>query len=110
MKIAIPVVNGLLCQHFGHCQEFALFDVEDNKITNTQSLNPPAHEPGLLPKWLNEQGANLIITGGMGGRAKQLFQNYNIEVISGAPSLEPIKVVEQYIANSLVTGDNACDH
>ena len=52
----------------------------------------------------------MIITGGMGGRAKQLFQNYNIEVISGAPSLEPIKVVEQYIANSLVTGDNACDH
>lgn len=109
-KFAIPMAEGKLTAHFGHCQEFAIIDVEDNQIKNKQILVPPPHEPGVLPRWLHEQGANVIIAGGMGQRAISLFQQNQIEVITGAPSLEPETLVESYLNNSLESGGNLCDH
>ena len=75
MKIAIPVTNGRLSSHFGHCEQFAVVDVDDvgKSITNSELLTPPVHEPGVLPKWLSEMSVNLVIAGGMGQRALQLF-------------------------------------
>ncbi len=61
MKFAIPLAEGKLTAHFGHCQEFAIVNVEENEIKNTEILVPPPHEPGVLPKWLGELGANVII-------------------------------------------------
>ena len=66
MKFAIPLADGKLTPHFGHCQEFALIDVEDKQIKNKEFLVPPPHEPGVLPKWLRDLEANVIIAGGMG--------------------------------------------
>ena len=66
MKLAIPLANGKLTAHFGHCQEFALIEVAENEITNKQILIPPPHEPGVLPSWLHELGADVIIAGSMG--------------------------------------------
>jgi predicted Fe-Mo cluster-binding NifX family protein len=110
MKIAIPMAEGKLTAHFGHCQNFALIDVENNEIKNKEVLIPPPHEPGVLPKWLHEMGATLIIAGGMGHRAIGLFQENNIEVITGAPALPPEELVMNYLNNELVTGKNLCDH
>lgn len=112
MKIAIPTAEGKLCMHFGHCQQFAMIevDVEKREIKSTEYLDPPPHEPGLYPKWLSEKGANFIIAGGMGQRAVSFFNQYNIKVITGAPPEEPEKVVEAFLNDSLVIGPNACDH
>ena len=110
MKFAIPLAEGKLTAHFGHCQEFALVDVEDNKIKNKETLVPPPHEPGVLPRWLHEQGTDVIIAGGMGGRALDLFAQNNIKVIVGASALAPEELVKQYLDNSLQTGGNVCDH
>ena len=68
MKIAIPVEAGRVSMHFGHCTEFAIYDVDDasRAIRGTETRTPPPHEPGVLPQWLHELGANVIITGGMG--------------------------------------------
>ena len=110
MKFAVPLAEGKLTAHFGHCQEFALVDVEEDAIKKKETLVPPPHEPGLLPKWLHEQGANVIIAGGMGARAIDLFVQNGIKVITGAPSLTPEELVQQYLDNSLQTGANACDH
>lgn len=110
MKFAIPMAGGKLTAHFGHCQEFALLEVENNEIKNKELLIPPPHEPGVLPKWLSERGANVIIAGGMGQRAAGLFSQYGIDVVTGAPALEPEVLVENYLKNSLETGDNLCDH
>ncbi len=110
MKFAIPLAEGKLTAHFGHCQEFALVDVEDNEIKNKETLVPPPHEPGVLPKWLHEQGTNVIIAGGMGGRALDLFAQNNIQVIVGASTLTPEELVKQYLDNTLQTGGNVCDH
>ena len=110
MKIAIPLAEGKLTAHFGHCQEFALVEVEDNQIKAKEIQVPPPHEPGVLPKWLHDQGADVIIAGGMGMRAIDLFAQNGIKVMTGAPSLTPEELVKQYLANTLTTGDNLCDH
>jgi len=112
MKIAIPTVEGKLCMHFGHCEKFAVLDVSegDKNIVSEEFLTPPPHEPGVLPKWLSEQGVNCIIAGGMGGRAQDIFAANNIKVVTGANSEEPREVVENYLNGTLETGPNACDH
>jgi len=110
MKFAIPLADGKLTAHFGHCKEFALIDVEENIIKKKEILVPPPHEPGVLPKWLHELGANVIIAGGMGNKAIVLFQEKNIKVVTGAPPLEPEELINSYLNNTLVTGNNLCDH
>lgn len=112
MKIAIPLVNGKLSMHFGHCESFALIDVdeESKQVTNEETLTPPPHEPGLLPRWLNEKGATVIIAGGMGQRAQNLFAEQNIDVVVGAPSSTPGEIVSAYLDGTLVSGPNTCDH
>ena len=110
MKFAIPLADGKLTAHFGHCQEFALIEVAENEITNKQILMPPPHEPGVLPSWLHHVGADVIIAGGMGQRAISLFSEKGIKVITGAPELEPEELVNSYLDNTLMTGANACDH
>jgi len=112
MKIAIPTADGKLAMHFGHCEQFAIIDVNDEtkEIISEDYLTPPPHEPGVLPKWLADQGANCIISGGMGGRAQSLFTNNNIQVITGAASGIPRDLVKDFLDNKLLTGDNLCDH
>jgi predicted Fe-Mo cluster-binding NifX family protein len=110
MKFAIPLAEGKLTAHFGHCKEFALIDVESEEIKAKEILVPPPHEPGVLPKWLHEQGVNVIIAGGMGQRAQTLFAEKDITVIVGAPVEDPETLVKSYLKNTLVSGDNLCDH
>ena len=111
MKIAIPLAQGRLCMHFGHCEQFALVDVdESNRIAGKTLLQPPAHEPGVLPAWLREQGADVIIAGGMGQRAQQLFSQSNITVIVGAPAATPEELVLAHVNGILEAGENICDH
>jgi len=112
MRIALPVANGKLCMHFGHCASFAMIDVDEEAktITGTEIIDAPPHEPGVLPRWCAEKGANIIIAGGMGQRAQALFNQQNIEVIVGASDGPPESLVESYLAGDLKTGINACDH
>ncbi len=111
MKIAIPIADGNLCLHFGHCEHFTMFEVDDdNNVVNQTELRPPAHAPGVLPQWLSQQGANVVIAGGMGQRAQQMLMDNSIQVIVGAPADDPEKLVASYLAGSLATGDNVCDH
>jgi predicted Fe-Mo cluster-binding NifX family protein len=110
MKFAIPLAEGVLCAHFGHCQQFAIIDTKDGQIKDKKLHTPPPHEPGVLPKWLAELGVKVVIAGGMGRRALGLFSEKGIEVTVGAPSSSPESLVEQYLQGSLITGQNICDH
>ena len=83
---------------------------ESKEITSTQTIPAPEHEPGLLPRWLHEMGATVIIAGGMGGRAQGLFAQNGIEVCVGAPVASPGEIVAAYLAGTLETGSNLCDH
>jgi len=112
MRIAIPVAEGKLAQHFGHCEEFALIDVDPTtkQIQSEARVAAPPHQPGMLPPWLAERGAEVIIAGGMGVRAQQLFTAHAITVHVGAPADSPKAVAQAFLEGTLRTGDNLCDH
>jgi predicted Fe-Mo cluster-binding NifX family protein len=107
---AVPTVGGRLFAHFGHCEKFAIIEVEKNKIVKETFVAPPAHEPGSFPRFLAENGVSTIISGGMGQRAQSLFAQNNIEVFMGVGSDEPANLVRDYLNNELETGENPCDH
>ena len=111
MRVAIPTADGLLCPHFGNCQQFAFIDIdqENKQILKITTAVPPQHQPGTLPLWINEHKCNLIIAGGMGGRAVSLLQQFGIEVITGAPSQKPEDIIQAYFDNTLTSGANMCD-
>jgi len=96
--------------HFGHCEEFVLYDVDNGQVKKKQLLIPPPHAPGVIPKWLREQETNVIVAGGMGRQARSLFAEQGIEVIVGAPSDDPDGIVGTYLHGTLQTGENICDH
>ncbi len=112
MRIAIPLASGKLSQHFGHCERFALLDVDEaaKRILGKQELDSPEHQPGLLPRWLAEKGTTLIIAGGMGASAQKLFAEKGIQVLIGAPAETPESLVTDFMAGTLRTGGNQCDH
>lgn len=111
-RISVPVSDGMISRHFGHSEQFALFDVDTDggEILTNERVDAPAHQPGLLPAWLKERGADMVIACGMGMRAKSLFEESGIEVVVGAPFDEPEAVVKAYLSGNLVTGENICDH
>jgi ATP-binding protein involved in chromosome partitioning len=108
--LVVPVSGGKLSAHFGHCEQFAFIETQNGKIMETEMRDPPAHEPGVLPRWLYEQGADVAIVGGMGESAQQLLREKGIEVIIGAPMDSPESLANQYLSNTLVAGANVCDH
>lgn len=112
MKIALPVDGGRVSGHFGHAEKFAIFEVDrsSNAITGSSEAVPPPHEEGAIPKWLREQGVSLVIAGGLGRKAKQLFDDMGIDVVTGAPQDEPAAVVRFHLDGTLESGDNACGH
>jgi len=85
-------------------------DEQTKEISNIAKLQPPAHQPGVLPRWLSEQQADVIIAGGMGQRAQQLFAQNDIKVVIGASGQSPEELATAYLNDSLETGDNICDH
>jgi predicted Fe-Mo cluster-binding NifX family protein len=113
MKIAVPLTeDNIFSMHFGHCDKFALYDVDEKskQVLKKTEIPAPPHQPGLLPRFLAEKGATCILAGGMGTRARQLFEEQNVHVIIGVEGSEPDTIVNDYLQGKLKTGANVCDH
>lgn len=112
MRIAIPVEDGLLCRHFGHCASFVFIDADGQtkQIISTTSEAAPEHQHGILPPWLKERGVTHVIAGGLGQHARELLSSMSIEVLSGAPSESPSELVVKYLNGSLVSVEQVCEH
>jgi len=108
-KIAVPVQGENVSAHFGHAPEFKLFSTEGNKINGEEIIENPGHQPGLLPKLLNEAGADIIIASGMGQKAIAIFEHNDIEVVCGAAG-NARDAVADYLNGRLDASDNACSH
>ncbi|NJK86810.1 MAG: ATPase [Bacteroidales bacterium] len=108
--IAIPTSNNCLCQHFGHCEKFAVFQVEDKVIQGETYITPPPHQPGVLPIWLASKGVTHVIAGGIGHKAIALFHDKGIQVFTGAGEVPAKMLIEDFVNGSLKTGSNSCDH
>jgi predicted Fe-Mo cluster-binding NifX family protein len=69
---------------------------------------PPAHERGVFPSWLREQGVTAVLAGGMGGRASAMLEAYGIEVIMGADGNDPDELVRAYLDGRLQSSGESC--
>ena len=107
MKIAVACEGKQITEHFGHCQNFMIFEVENNKIINSNSVPNPGHKPGFLPNFLNDIGTNVIISGGMGGGAVDIFNKLNIEVVTGAKG-NVETALENYLSGNLKSTGSVC--
>ncbi len=108
MKIAIATESNNVSEHFGHCEGFTIYEVEGEKVQSKQFLSNPGHQPGFLPKYLHEQGINVIISGGMGGGAIQLFNERGIDVITGSEG-DVDDVINYYVKGNLKSSGSVCD-
>ena len=107
MKIAIAADGKNVSEHFGHCEGFFLYVVEEKEVKTKSFIPNPGHKPGLLPKILHEEGTSIVISGGMGAGAIDLFSENNIKVITGASGLVE-DVVSLLVAGNLQTNGTVC--
>ena len=107
MKIAVAAMGNTVAQHFGHCENFIFFDTEDGKIKGVNSVPNPGHRPGFLPNFLADNGAEVVIAGGMGGGAVDIFNERNVEVIVGA-SGDAQAAAEAYLKGELESTGSIC--
>jgi predicted Fe-Mo cluster-binding NifX family protein len=112
MKIAIPVERGRLSSHFGGSSHFAVIEVDGNSKTvqRSETLPAPEHQPGLFPRWLRDQGAQVVIAGGIGQRALAIFAQNGVQVVSGQPGATVEALVAAYLAGELNRPPEACAH
>lgn len=112
MRIAVPIQDGKLNQHFGHSRQFAFVDADPatRRVAGSTVAEAPPHQPGFLPPWLKNQGVSHVIAGGMGAHAQALCRRIEIEVITGAPEESPEALALRFLEGTLVTQPHACDH
>jgi len=109
-KIAVPVKEGMLDAHFGHCSHFALIDVDEKVIVSEELVEAPPHVPGMLPPFLANLGVTDVLAGGMGGRAIEIFNANNVNVFVGAPKLEAKDLVNGFLTETISFTANCCNH
>jgi len=107
MKIAVASEGKMVTGHFGHCEGFAIFETENKQITGSEFIPNPGHKPGFLPNFLNDKGVKVIISGGMGGGAVDIFNEKGIEVVTGA-SGDAEAAVNGYLQGTLKSTGSVC--
>jgi len=103
LKIAIARDGPNVSGHFGHCEAYAIYQLENSIIYHAGDLMSPGHEPGKLPPFLASHGVNLIIAGGMGQRAVDLFHSNGIDVILGVSGAVDV-AAQDYLSGRIVPG------
>ncbi len=110
MRIAVPMIQGRFSDHFGGAEGFGLFEVEERSktVVSKAFCVAPPHEHGAFPQWLREQGAEVILAGGMGPRAMQMFEHFGIQVVAGVRGDDPVALVKSFLDGTLVATGEGC--
>ena len=110
IRIAVASQKDQVADHFGHCQQFVLYDAENGQIKKDQTVAHPGHRRGFLPHFLQELNVDVILAGGMGGGAIELFDAAHIEVVVGVKG-DVKKAVQDYLHGDLKSTGSVCqDH
>jgi predicted Fe-Mo cluster-binding NifX family protein len=113
MKVAIATDGQSVSQHFGHCEGFTIYDCTEESMTNPMVVQKkefipnPGHQPGFLPNFLNERGVKVIVAGGMGEGAVRIFNEKEIEVITGAFGKVDV-IIDEYVSGKLKPAGRIC--
>ena len=110
MQIAVTYENGMIFQHFGHTQQFKLYQVEDGKVASSEIVDAGGSGHGALAGFLKEKGAEVLICGGIGGGARNALAEAGIKLYPGAAG-DADAQVESLLAGSLsYDPDTVCNH
>ena len=107
MRIAVASEGKNVSEHFGHCEGFLIYDAENGEILKEELVLHPGHKPGFLPNFLADRGVKVIISGGMGGGAIDIFNERDVEVIVGASGVAR-SAVESYLRGELESTGSVC--
>jgi predicted Fe-Mo cluster-binding NifX family protein len=107
MKIAVAIDGGMVAQHFGHCEGFEIFNVQGKQILDKNFVKNPGHRPGFLPNFLGDLGTEVILAGGMGGGAIEIFNERGIQVLTGIQGGSQ-ENVEKFLRGELQSTGSVC--
>lgn len=108
-KIAVASEGAVVTGHFGNCRNFLIFTCGENGIESVEDVANPGHKPGFLPNFLADQDVSVVICGGMGVHASEIFNSRGVEVILGA-SGDSRAAVEAYLKGTLQSVGIPCEH
>jgi predicted Fe-Mo cluster-binding NifX family protein len=107
MKIGIASEGEMVAQHFGHCEGFTVYTVEGQAVSKKEFVQNPGHKPGLLPNLLHEKGVDVVVAGGMGQGAVDIFCAHNMQVITGV-SGKTDDAAAAYLKGALKSSGSVC--
>jgi len=109
MRIAVTYENGEIFQHFGHTEQFKVYDVQDGKVVSSEVIGSNGSGHGALAGLLGGKGIDVLICGGIGGGAQAALQEQGIELCAGAFGSAD-EAVQAYLRGELVNTGANCDH
>ena len=109
MRYAVATDGNQVAPHFGRCEKYVIVDIANGREVERYELENPGHEPGLLPRLLNDEGVAYVVAGGAGPRAINLMAELNIGVYVGVSGAID-EIIEKIAASELETGESACEH
>ncbi len=105
-------IESMLAYHFGRCPYYVFVDISGTEVKNTESKENPffnSHGPGVVPKFIADEKAEVIIAGGMGPRALEWFKRLGIKAITTQP--RKIKdILQDYFAGKLHGAEPCNEH
>lgn len=107
MKIAISTDSDQVSAHFGRCRHYTIFEADGKEVTGKTVIETPGHQPGMLPPFLKDKGVDVVIAGGMGPRAQNLFMQMEIKPIIGVTGRVD-DVIQAYLDGTLESGESLC--
>lgn len=102
-------VDSVVSPHFGRCPYFVLVNVDGCEVSQVEAIENPFygnHAPGAVPGFIREQGADAMVTGGMGGRAIMFFEQMGIQAVTGAYGT--VRTALEAFLGGELTGAEAC--
>ncbi len=110
MRIAVTYENGMIFQHFGHTEQFKVYDVAEGKVVSSQVVGTNGNGHGALAEVLNALQADVLICGGIGGGAQMALASVGIQLFGGV-SGSADAAVEALLAGQLSYNPNVqCSH
>ncbi len=110
-RAAIALDGSIVAQHFGRVREFLLITFEDGQEVAREVFSAPEgeHAPGVFPRRVKEMGADIVVAGGMGVKAKDFFSELGVQVLT-VPSMEVEEAVRALLSGTLQPVETDCGH
>lgn len=109
MRYAIATDADQVAPHFGRCERYEFVDIENRQVVARAQAPCPEHEPGVVPHFLKQHGAQVVVCGGAGPRAVDLLAELGVGMFMGVSGgLDA--VIEAIRSGELIGGDSTCEH